>query len=63
VLFIKWDERYYTRDLLQNYPGRERVLTLESFDPESDAALVQQRFPGAALVHADIRGSLWRISP
>jgi hypothetical protein len=63
VEFVAYDWRMYTWDMIQNMPGDSRQLILMSFGAPSDTRLVTARFPGARLVHEDLRGSLWSLPP
>jgi hypothetical protein len=59
ILFVTPERGLYTWDMIQNFPGESRELTLMSEGSARDAALVAARYPGAHRVTIDYRGSLW----
>lgn len=61
VVFVTGRAGLYTWDLLQNFPGKDRVLLMMSFSRDADAELMRTHFPGAILATQDDRGSLWNL--
>jgi hypothetical protein len=61
VVFVTANPLHYTVDLVQDYPGQDRVLTLLSDGDAADEALMAAQFPGATRTTLDARGSLWRL--
>ena len=61
VVFVAPDTMHYTVDLVQDYPGQDRVLTLLSEGDAADNLLITEQVPGAVLSARDARGSLWRL--
>ncbi len=62
LVFVALAGGSYRVDLLQNDPFlRERVITMASVDPASDAALVRQHFPAALLLRRSATGSVWAL--
>jgi hypothetical protein len=60
VVFVDIGSRYAT-DLVQNVPGRERVIRLISEGDDKDRRLMSEQFPQAVRVLGDERGSAWRL--
>lgn len=63
VVFVAQNTGRYRGDLVQNPPGQENLLHLVSRGHAEDAALMKRRFPEAALVGEEDRGSIWRLPP
>jgi len=61
AVFVTPQAGLYTGDVIQNFPGRSRVLTLYSEGQDADRALIAHWYPGAQLVVDDSRGSAWRL--
>jgi hypothetical protein len=61
VVFIDIRGRY-NADLVQNVPGRDRVMYLISQGEQEDRMLMTAQFPQAVETLHDERGSAWRLS-
>jgi hypothetical protein len=61
VIFVKNDLFFYSIDLVQNLPGKDRVVRLLSKGDAKDAGLMSRQFPGAQRLAADARGSIWQL--
>ncbi len=61
IVFVTGNPLHYTVDLVQDYPGQDRVLTLFSEGDAADDQLMSEQLPGATMTTRDARGSLWRL--
>jgi hypothetical protein len=62
IVFVAFDFRTYTADLIQNDPFlRNKVWYMISRGRASDQSLIGSRFPNAHLVASDRRGEVWRL--
>lgn len=61
VVFVSLPPTPPNIELIQNYPGRERILYLVSQGEKQDAKVMQAIIPSAAKVEQDSRGSMWRV--
>ena len=62
VVFVAPTPGLYSLDLVQNFPGRGRVLTLWTAGDEQDEALMARLYGDARRVILDARGSAWQLS-
>jgi hypothetical protein len=60
VVFVAFDRRRYTADLVQNDPFlRDPVWYMLSYGRQSDIDLMRSHFPEAKLIREDRRGQVW----
>jgi hypothetical protein len=62
VVFVTPQKGLYSGDVIQNFPGRTRVLTLSGHGSAEDQALMARWFPGARRAVDDGRGSAWQLA-
>jgi hypothetical protein len=62
IVFVAFDRKSYTADLVQNDPFlRDKVWFMLSFGRAADRELIRARFPAARLVADDRRGHVWQL--
>lgn len=62
IRFIANQPGMYSSDLIRNYPGDSgRTITMGTYGPEEDRALLDKIAPGASQVLSDHRGTVWSV--
>jgi len=59
IVFVTYRPEMYTADLVQNLPGKGRVVYMLSQGEEQDRKLMRARTPHAVEIAHDQRGSMW----